>query len=78
MHRCTGHTCELSEIKLAKMQNGNVNGEEDEEFQVFLSLHSPALKAARIPPLYWKSLHLKLANEVKYTTVTAVSVCVPA
>ncbi|XP_051748307.1 tubulin--tyrosine ligase-like protein 12 isoform X3 [Ctenopharyngodon idella] len=46
------------------MQNGNVNGEEDEEYQVFLSLHSPALKAARIPPLYWKSLHLKLANEV--------------
>lgn len=77
MHRCTGHTCELSEIKLAKMQNGNVNGEEDEEFQVFLSLHSPALKAARIPPLYWKSLHLKLANEVKYTTITAVNVCVP-
>ncbi|KAK7129723.1 hypothetical protein R3I93_019386 [Phoxinus phoxinus] len=46
------------------MQNGKVNGEEDEEYQVFLSLHSPALKAARIPPLYWKSLHLKLANEV--------------
>ncbi|XP_077091081.1 tubulin--tyrosine ligase-like protein 12 [Siphateles boraxobius] len=54
----------LSERKLANMQNGKVNGEEDEEYQVFLSLHSPALKAARIPPLYWKSLHLKLANEV--------------
>lgn len=46
------------------MQNGNVNTEEDKEYQLFLSLHSPALKAARIPPLYWKSLHLKLANEV--------------
>ncbi|XP_016413160.1 tubulin--tyrosine ligase-like protein 12 [Sinocyclocheilus rhinocerous] len=46
------------------MQNGNVNGEEDEEYQLFLSQHSPALKAARIPPLYWKSLHLKLASEV--------------
>lgn len=60
------------------MQNGKVNGEEDEEYQVFLSLHTPALKAARIPPLYWKSLHLKLANEVTlnytYTTITAVNV----
>lgn len=46
------------------MQNGSVNTEEDKEYQLFLSLHSPALKAARIPPLYWKSLHLKLANEV--------------
>lgn len=46
------------------MQNGNVNTEEDKEYQLFLSLHSPALKAARIPPLYWKSLQLKLANEV--------------
>uniref|UniRef100_A0A8C1M4F3 Tubulin tyrosine ligase-like family, member 12 n=1 Tax=Cyprinus carpio TaxID=7962 RepID=A0A8C1M4F3_CYPCA len=46
------------------MQNVNVNGEEDEEYQLFLSQHSPALKAAKIPPLYWKTLHLKLANEV--------------
>lgn len=46
------------------MQNSTINGEEDEEYQLFLSLHTPALKAARIPPLYWKSLHLKLANEV--------------
>ncbi len=46
------------------MQNGNVNGEDDEEYQLFLSQHSPALKAARIPPIYWKSLHLKLASEV--------------
>ncbi len=46
------------------MQNGNVNGEEDEQYQLFISQHSPALKAARIPPLYWKSLHLKLASEV--------------
>jgi len=59
------------------MQNGDVNGEEDEEYQVFLALHSPALKAARIPPLYWKSLHLKLTNEVNYTTTTAVNVYVP-
>ncbi|XP_056605229.1 tubulin--tyrosine ligase-like protein 12 [Triplophysa dalaica] len=46
------------------MQNGDVNGEEDEEYRLFLALHTPALKAARIPPLYWRSLHLKLTNEV--------------
>lgn len=46
------------------MENGFVN-EEDEEYKVFLALHTAALKAARIPPLYWKSLHHKLKHEVK-------------
>ncbi|XP_065121657.1 tubulin--tyrosine ligase-like protein 12 [Paramisgurnus dabryanus] len=41
-----------------------MNTKDDEAYQVFISLHSPALKAARIPPLYWKSLYCKLANEV--------------
>uniref|UniRef100_A0A8C1M287 Tubulin tyrosine ligase-like family, member 12 n=1 Tax=Cyprinus carpio TaxID=7962 RepID=A0A8C1M287_CYPCA len=35
-----------------------------ELFNVLMTVHSPALKAAKIPPLYWKTLHLKLANEV--------------
>ncbi|KAF7693804.1 hypothetical protein HF521_007557 [Silurus meridionalis] len=38
--------------------------EEEEEYRVFLDLHTGALKAARIPPLYWKSLHYKLKHEV--------------
>ncbi|KAG5830699.1 hypothetical protein ANANG_G00313400 [Anguilla anguilla] len=37
---------------------------EDEEFEGFLRLHSAALKSSKIPPLYWKSLFYKLANEV--------------
>lgn len=57
------------------MQNGDVNGEDDEEYRLFLALHTPALKAARIPPLYWRSLHLKLTNEVNiYITVNAINV----
>ncbi|KAL2103037.1 hypothetical protein ACEWY4_002205 [Coilia grayii] len=44
------------------MSNGS--DQEDEEFKLFLSVHTPALKASNIPPIYWRSLHLKLANEV--------------
>lgn len=51
------------------MENGFVN-EEDDEYKVFLALHTAALKAARIPPLYWKSLHYKLKNEVKKNITT--------
>ncbi|XP_061085532.1 tubulin--tyrosine ligase-like protein 12 [Conger conger] len=36
----------------------------EEEFEGFISLHSAALKSSKIPPLYWKSLFYKLANEV--------------
>ncbi|KAI4899274.1 hypothetical protein NFI96_020590 [Prochilodus magdalenae] len=46
------------------MENGSIHGGEDEEYKTFLALHSPALKAAGIPPLYWKTLHYKLSNEV--------------
>lgn len=42
--------------------------EEGEEYKLFLALHTAALKAARIPPLYWKSLHYKLKHEVKTRT----------
>ncbi|XP_076152731.1 tubulin--tyrosine ligase-like protein 12 [Alosa pseudoharengus] len=42
----------------------NGNDHEDEEFKLFLSVHTPALKASNIPPVYWRNLHLKLANEV--------------
>lgn len=45
------------------MENGFMN-EVDEEYKLFLALHTAALKAARIPPLYWKSLHYKLKHEV--------------
>ncbi|TRY71357.1 hypothetical protein DNTS_008135, partial [Danionella cerebrum] len=47
-----------------KMQNSDNNAQADEDYLVFLSLHLAALKAARIPPLYWKSLYSKLKNEV--------------
>ena len=55
------------------MENGSIHGEEDEEYKTFLALHSPALKAAGIPPLYWKTLHYKLSNEV-HTGGTAAAV----
>ncbi|XP_063073620.1 tubulin--tyrosine ligase-like protein 12 [Engraulis encrasicolus] len=42
----------------------NGSDHDDEEYNLFVSVHEPALKAANIPPLYWRSLHLKLANEV--------------
>ncbi|KAK3544604.1 hypothetical protein QTP86_017634, partial [Hemibagrus guttatus] len=38
--------------------------EEEEEYKQFLALHTAALKAAQIPPLYWKSLYYKLKHEV--------------
>lgn len=42
----------------------NGSDHDEEEYNLFVSVHEPALKAANIPPLYWRSLHLKLANEV--------------
>ncbi|XP_076861408.1 tubulin--tyrosine ligase-like protein 12 [Brachyhypopomus gauderio] len=41
-----------------------VDNAEDEDYKLFLTLHTSALKAAGIPPIYWKSLHHKLAKEV--------------
>ncbi|XP_006633164.2 tubulin--tyrosine ligase-like protein 12 [Lepisosteus oculatus] len=38
--------------------------EEGDAYELFLSLHGAALKASRIPPVYWRSLHYKLTNEV--------------
>ncbi|TSK13349.1 Tubulin--tyrosine ligase-like protein 12 [Bagarius yarrelli] len=47
------------------MENHFTNEEaEEEEYKLFLALHSAALKAARIPPLYWKSLFYKLQHEL--------------
>ncbi|XP_027007531.2 tubulin--tyrosine ligase-like protein 12 [Tachysurus fulvidraco] len=45
------------------METQFINEEED-EYKQFLGLHIAALKAARIPPLYWKSLYYKLKHEV--------------
>lgn len=42
----------------------NGSDHEDEEFKLFLSVHIPALKGSNIPPVYWRSLYMKLANEV--------------
>uniref|UniRef100_A0AAX7TCZ0 Tubulin--tyrosine ligase-like protein 12 SET-like domain-containing protein n=1 Tax=Astatotilapia calliptera TaxID=8154 RepID=A0AAX7TCZ0_ASTCA len=40
------------------------NGAEDEEFRVFVALHSAALQASAIPPVYWRSLHHKITSEI--------------
>ncbi|XP_059833938.1 tubulin--tyrosine ligase-like protein 12 [Hypanus sabinus] len=36
----------------------------EEDFQLFVDVHGAALRASGVPPLYWKSLHHKLAHEV--------------
>ncbi|KAI1882058.1 hypothetical protein AGOR_G00246780 [Albula goreensis] len=59
----SGHTCLIMESTQSEI-NGNTMSQEDEEYEAFLRLHSAALKSSRIPPLYWKSLYYKLANEV--------------
>ena len=41
-----------------------MNGDEDEDFRVFVALHAGALQSAGVPPVYWKSLHHKITNEV--------------
>lgn len=51
------------------MENCVMNGEDDEQYKLFLSVHTPALKAARIPPLYWRRLSIKLAHEVNTRTL---------
>lgn len=68
-------TCVLDRTLEAevKMENGFVN-EEDEDYKLFLALHTAALKAARIPPLYWKSLHYKLKHEVNNNNNTAKAI----
>uniref|UniRef100_A0AAY4D584 Tubulin--tyrosine ligase-like protein 12 SET-like domain-containing protein n=1 Tax=Denticeps clupeoides TaxID=299321 RepID=A0AAY4D584_9TELE len=45
-------------------QRDSGDSEEDEAFRLFLGAHTAALQASKIPALYWRSLHLKLANEV--------------
>uniref|UniRef100_A0A4W6ESQ3 Tubulin tyrosine ligase-like family, member 12 n=1 Tax=Lates calcarifer TaxID=8187 RepID=A0A4W6ESQ3_LATCA len=42
----------------------NVNGDEDEEFRVFVTLHAGALRSSGIPEIYWRSLHHKITNEI--------------
>ncbi|XP_074481136.1 tubulin--tyrosine ligase-like protein 12 [Sebastes fasciatus] len=37
---------------------------EDEEFEVFVSLHAGALQSSRIPQIYWRSLHHKITSEI--------------
>uniref|UniRef100_A0A674NQD6 Tubulin tyrosine ligase-like family, member 12 n=1 Tax=Takifugu rubripes TaxID=31033 RepID=A0A674NQD6_TAKRU len=41
-----------------------MNGEGDNEFMGFLSLHAGPLHAAGVPQIYWKTLHHKLNNEI--------------
>nr|XP_046235107.1 tubulin--tyrosine ligase-like protein 12 [Scatophagus argus] len=41
-----------------------MNGDEDEEFTVFVGLHAGALQCAGIPQIYWRSLHHKITNEI--------------
>ncbi|XP_040886527.1 tubulin--tyrosine ligase-like protein 12 [Toxotes jaculatrix] len=41
-----------------------MNGDEDEEFRAFEALHAGALRSSRIPPIYWRSLHHKITNEI--------------
>ncbi|XP_018603634.1 tubulin--tyrosine ligase-like protein 12 [Scleropages formosus] len=46
------------------MESRSGRGEDGEEYRLFVKLHEAALKSSRIPPLYWRSLYYKLANEV--------------
>ncbi|XP_059181635.1 tubulin--tyrosine ligase-like protein 12 isoform X1 [Centropristis striata] len=41
-----------------------MNGEQDEEYQVFVALHAAALQSSGIPSVYWRSLHHKITNEI--------------
>ncbi|XP_076578461.1 tubulin--tyrosine ligase-like protein 12 [Chaetodon auriga] len=41
-----------------------MNGEEDEEFKVFVTLHAGALQSSGVPQIYWRSLHHKITNEI--------------
>lgn len=40
-----------------------MNGDED-ELELFVALHAGALQSSGIPPIYWRSLHHKITNEV--------------
>lgn len=41
-----------------------MNGDDDEEFTVFVALHAAALQSSGIPQIYWRTLHHKINNEV--------------
>ncbi|XP_032361195.1 tubulin--tyrosine ligase-like protein 12 isoform X3 [Etheostoma spectabile] len=41
-----------------------MNGDGDEEFKGFVVLHGGALQSSGIPPIYWRSLHHKITNEI--------------
>lgn len=41
-----------------------LNGDEDEEFAVFVALHAAALRSCGLPELYWRSLHRKIVGEI--------------
>uniref|UniRef100_A0A3Q3W5A8 Tubulin--tyrosine ligase-like protein 12 SET-like domain-containing protein n=1 Tax=Mola mola TaxID=94237 RepID=A0A3Q3W5A8_MOLML len=41
-----------------------MNGEDDEEFVVFVTLHAVALQSSGIPHIYWRALHHKITNEI--------------
>ncbi|KAG8005733.1 Tubulin--tyrosine ligase-like protein 12 [Nibea albiflora] len=41
-----------------------MNGDEHEEFAVFVALHAGALQSSGIPQIYWRSLHHKITNEI--------------
>ncbi|XP_048463790.1 tubulin--tyrosine ligase-like protein 12 [Rhincodon typus] len=39
-------------------------GETAADFQLFTETHRAALETSGVPPLYWESLHHKLAHEI--------------
>ncbi|KAM3587746.1 uncharacterized protein V6R79_013179 [Siganus canaliculatus] len=41
-----------------------MNGDEDEEFTVFVTIHAGSLQSSGIPQIYWRSLHHKICNEI--------------
>lgn len=57
------HVSDILHIIIMSTDPGTVNGEED-EFGAFVALHAGALQSAGIPPIYWRSLHHKITNEV--------------
>ena len=71
-------TSKPQQVTMATTNNGIVNGieeqeeketeqeeeQEEEVYRNFVALHAGALRSSGIPELYWKSLFLKLSQEV--------------
>ncbi|KAK6482752.1 tubulin--tyrosine ligase-like protein 12 [Huso huso] len=52
------------EVSQEAADRQQINEQEEEQYQLFLNTHGPALRSSRVPPVYWKSLYYKLVNEV--------------